>query len=236
MSIGLIAVKAGMTRIFLKDGSSIPVCILKVPENRVVRIKNEERDGYSVVQVSAVNVKEKRLTKAELGHLKKHSVSEAFRVLKEFPINHSLDLQNGKILHVQDVFSQGELVDVIAISKGKGYAGTMKRWGFGGFPSSHGHRYHRAVGSIGNRSDPGRVWRSKRMAGHMGSKTVRVQGLYLVDIIPLENILLVKGSVPGVVGGSVFVVKSTIASRRSQKLKLKRMQFIKENIVKNEDA
>lgn len=236
MSTGLIAIKAGMTRIFLKDGSSIPVCILEVPQNKIVQIKNGEKDGYSAVQVGSIDTKEKHLTKAQLGHLKKHSVSMALRVLKEFPINSSLNLQSGETLPIENVFSPGELVDVIAISKGKGYAGTMKRWGFGGFPSSHGHRYHRAVGSIGNRSDPGRVWKSKRMAGHMGSKTVRVQGLYLVDILPSENLLLVRGSVPGAVGGLVFVVKSTIASRRSQQLKLKRMQFIKESIVKHENT
>ncbi|MEN3034075.1 MAG: 50S ribosomal protein L3 [Aquificaceae bacterium] len=235
MSKGLIAIKSGMTRVFLKDGTAIPVCVLEVPQNVVVQLKTEEKDGYRALQIGAIEAKQKHLTKAQIGHLRKHSVEKALSALKEFPTDDSVQIESGKVISLQEVFSPGELVDVVAISKGKGYAGTMKRWGFGGFPGSHGHRYHRAVGSIGNRSDPGRVWKSKRMAGHMGSKTVRVQGLYLVDVLTSENALLVKGSVPGATGGTVFVMKSSIASRRSQQLKLKRLQFIKEGLVKDEN-
>lgn len=154
------------------------------------------------------------------------------RILREFKIDSVEGYQVGQELSVGDVFSPGDLVDVVGISKGRGFTGTMKRWDFGGFPKSHGHRYHRAVGSIGNRSDPGRVWKSKRMAGHYGAQKVRVQALFVVDVLPEKNLLLVKGSVPGPMGGRLVVEKSVISQRKSQKLKLNRLKHINENIVK----
>lgn len=231
MAIGLIGKKVGMTRVFLKDGTAIPVTVIEIPIHTVVAIKTVEKDGYSALQLGAYPAKEKHLTKPEMGHLQKAGV-RLLRRLKEFRVDDIAGYQVGQELTVADVFSPGELVDVVGISKGRGFTGTMKRWDFGGFPKSHGHRYHRAVGSIGNRSDPGRVWKSKRMAGHYGAQKIRVQSLLVVDIVPEKNLMLVKGSVPGPAGGLVVLEKSTIAERKSQRLKLNRLKHITENLLK----
>ncbi|GBC88478.1 50S ribosomal protein L3 [bacterium HR13] len=235
MAIGLIGKKVGMTRVFLKDGTAIPVTLIEIPPHTVVAIKSIEKDGYSALQLGAYSAKEKHLTKPEMGHLQKAGV-RLLRRLKEFRVDDIAGYQVGQELTVADVFSPGELVDVVGISKGRGFTGTMKRWDFGGFPKSHGHRYHRAVGSIGNRSDPGRVWKSKRMAGHYGAQKIRVQSLLVVDIIPEKNLMLVKGSVPGPAGGLVVLEKSTIAERKSQRLKLNRLKHITENLLKGAQA
>ncbi len=232
MSIGLIGKKIGMTRVFLRDGTSVPVTVIEVKPNYITAIKTPEKDGYTALQVGAFEDKEKHLTKPELGHLKK--VGKILRVLKEFRVDSVEGYQLGQELRLEEVFQPGELVDVVGKSKGRGFAGTMKRWDFGGFPKSHGHRYHRAVGSIGNRTDPGRVWKGKRMAGHWGNEPIRVQSLLVLDIVPEHNVLLVKGSVPGPNGGIVFVEKSKIASRRSQRLKLNRIKGMVEALVKGE--
>ncbi|MEJ7620182.1 MAG: 50S ribosomal protein L3 [Aquificaceae bacterium] len=232
MAIGLIGKKIGMTRVFLRDGTSVPVTVIEVKPNYITAIKTPEKDGYTALQVGAFEDKEKHLTKPELGHLKK--VGKILRVLKEFRVDSVEGYQLGQELRLEEVFQPGELVDVVGKSKGRGFAGTMKRWDFGGFPKSHGHRYHRAVGSIGNRSDPGRVWKGKRMAGHWGNEPIRVQSLLVLDIVPEHNVLLVKGSVPGPNGGIVFVEKSKIASRRSQRLKLNRIKGMVEALVKGE--
>ncbi len=232
MAIGLIGKKIGMTRVFLKDGTSVPATVIEVKPNYITAIKTPEKDGYTALQVGAFEDKEKHLTKPEIGHLKK--VGKVLRVLKEFRLDSVEGYQVGQELRLEEVFQPGELVDVVGKSKGRGFAGTMKRWDFGGFPKSHGHRYHRAVGSIGNRSDPGRVWKSKRMAGHWGNEPIRVQSLLVLDIVPEHNVLLVKGSVPGPNGGIVFVEKSKIASRRSQRLKLNRIKGMVEALVKGE--
>jgi len=233
--LGLVGKKVGMTRVFLKDGTAVPVTVIEVPPNVIVSIKTPEKDGYTAIQLGALSAKEKHLTKPQIGHLRKAGVS-LLRVLKEFRVDSVEGYQVGQALNVGEVFSPGELVDVVGISKGRGFAGTMKRWDFGGFPKSHGHRYHRAVGSIGNRSDPGRVWKSKRMAGHYGAETVRVQGLLVVDVLPEKNVILVKGSVPGPNGGRIIIEKSTIANRKSQRLKANRLKHIPETLLKGEGA
>jgi large subunit ribosomal protein L3 len=191
-----------------------------------------EKDGYNAVQVGALETKEKKLTKPEIGHLKKAGV-KLLRRLKEFGVENPQDYQVGQELTVADLFKPGELVDVVGISKGRGFAGTMKRWDFGGFPRSHGHRYHRAVGSIGQRTDPGRVWKGKRMAGHWGAEKVRVQSLLVVDVLPEQEVILVKGSVPGHPKGTLIIEKSRIANRRSQRLKLNRIKHIPENLLRS---
>ncbi len=232
MAIGLIGKKIGMTRVFLKDGTSVPATVIEVKPNYITAVRTSEKNGYTAIQVGAFEDKEKHLTKPELGHLKK--VGKVLRVLKEFRLDSMEGYEVGQELKLEEVFQTGELVDVVGKSKGRGFAGTMKRWDFGGFPKSHGHRYHRAVGSIGNRSDPGRVWKSKRMAGHWGNEPIRVQSLLVLDIIPEHNVLLVKGSVPGPNGGIVFVEKSRIVNRRSQRLKLNRIKGMVEALVKGE--
>ncbi len=231
MPMGMIGRKLGMTRVFLNDGTSIPVTAIEVPTNYVVQIKTPERDGYTALQVGAFEAKEKNVTKPMLGHFSKRGL-KPLKVLKEFKIDDVSNYKEGQSLSVGDVFSPGELVDVVGKSKGRGFAGTMKRWDFSGFPRSHGHRYHRAVGSIGNRTDPGRVWKGKKMAGHYGNETVRVQALLVVDVIPEENVILVKGSVPGPSKGIVFIEKSRIAGRKSKKLRLERIKHITEQLVK----
>ncbi|MFN3264482.1 MAG: 50S ribosomal protein L3, partial [Aquificaceae bacterium] len=152
MAIGLIGKKAGMTRVFLKDGTAVPATVIEIKPNYITAIKTQEKDGYSALQVGAFEDGEKHLTKPELGHLKK--AGKILRRLKEFRVESVGEYQVGQELRVEEVFQPGDLVDVVGRSKGRGFAGTMKRWDFGGFPKSHGHRYHRAVGSIGNRSDP----------------------------------------------------------------------------------
>ncbi len=232
MSIGLIGKKVGMTRVLLKDGTSVPATVIEIKPNYITAVKTSDKDGYTAIQVGAFEDKEKHLTKPELGHLRK--VGKILRVLKEFRVDSVEGYEVGQELKLEEVFQPGELVDVVGKSKGRGFAGTMKRWDFGGFPKSHGHRYHRAVGSIGNRSDPGRVWKSKRMAGHWGNEPIRVQSLLVLDVVPEYNALVVRGSVPGPNGGLVFVEKSRIAGRRSQRLKLNRIKGMVEALVKGE--
>ena len=233
MAIGVFGIKLGMTRVFLKDGTAVPVTAIKVPEHTVVAIRTVEKDGYNAVQLGAFETTEKKLTKPQIGHLRKAGVP-LLRRLKEFRVDNPQDYQVGQKIEVSDVFKPGDLVDVVGISKGRGFAGAMKRWDFGGFPKSHGHRYHRAVGSIGQRTDPGRVWKGKRMAGHWGAEKVRVQSLLVVDVLKDKGIILVKGSVPGPQKGILLIEKSKIANRKSQRLKLNRLKHIPENLIRSE--
>ena len=235
MAIGMIGRKLGMTRVYLKNGETIPVTVIEVRPNYVVGIRDLQKDGYNALVLGAYPAKEKRLTKSLLGILSKANV-KSIRYIKEFRVESTEGYTLGQELKVEDVFQPGELVDVVGISKGRGFAGTMKRWDFGGFPRSHGHRYHRAVGSIGNRTDPGRVWKGKRMAGHYGAEKVRVQALLVVDVLPEKSVILVKGSVPGPNKGVLFIEKSRIRDRRSQRLKLKRLEYIPQSLLKGEST
>jgi large subunit ribosomal protein L3 len=230
MGMGLIGIKRGMTRVFAGDGTAIPVTIIEIPKNYVVQVKTPERDGYSAVQVGAFPAKEKHLTKPLLGHFSKRGTAP-LRVLKEFRVEDPSPYQEGQELDLAQVFKPGDLVDVVGISKGRGFAGAMKRWDFAGFPRSHGHRYHRAVGAIGNRTDPGRVWKGKKMPGHWGAEKIRVQALLVVDVIPEENLILLKGSVPGPNKGKVFIEISRISSRKKQQLKRERLKPLVESIT-----
>ncbi len=230
--LGLIGRKLGMTRVFLEDGTAVPVTVVEVPTNYVVQVKTKDTDGYDALQLGAFEAKPKNVTKPLLKHFEKHGV-KPLKVLKEFRVDNPSDFKEGQELSLADVFQPGDLVDVVGKSKGRGFTGTMKRWDFGGFPKSHGHRYHRAVGAIGNRTDPGRVWKGKKMAGHYGNETVRIQALVVVDVIPEKGLLLLKGSVPGAVKGTLFLEKSRISYRR--KLKLKQEKFSsKASVVKGE--
>ncbi len=235
MGVGVIGRKVGMTRVFTADGTAVPVTVIEVPTNYVVQIKTPERDGYSAIQVGAVEAKEKHLTKPLINHFKKHNV-KLLRYLKEFRVENPAEFQEGQELKVEDVFKSGDLVDVVGTSKGRGFAGVMKRWDFSGFPRSHGHRYHRAVGAIGNRTDPGRVWKGKKMAGHYGAEKVRVQSLLVVDVIPEERLILVKGSVPGPNKGILYVEISRIGERKKQRLKKERLKPLVESIVTGAEA
>lgn len=220
MPKGIIGKKIGMTRIF-KNGKAIPVTVIEVEPNYVVRIRTEEKDGYSAVVLGTGLRKEKRTPKPLLEVFKKAGV-KPLRKLKEFPLKDGEEVQLGQEVKIEDVFEIGDLVDVSGTSKGRGFASAMKRWDFSGFPKSHGSRYHRAVGSVGACEDPGRVWKTKRMAGHYGNERITVLGAEVVDILPEKNVILVKGSVPGAPKSFVELKSSVILNRRKGKRKLEK--------------
>ena len=234
MAVGMLGLKIGMSRLFTKDGTSVPVTVIKIPVNYVVQVKDRSKDGYSAIQVGAFEAKEKHVTKPMAGHFNKRGV-KLLRRLKEFRVEDNETFTEGAELKIEEIFQKGDLVDVTGISKGRGFTGTMKRWDFSGFPRSHGHRYHRAVGAIGNRTDPGRVWKGKKMAGHYGSEKVTVQALVVFDVIPEQGLLVVKGSVPGPNGGVVAVEKSRISSRKNKRLKQARVKELTENVITSGD-
>ena len=204
--IGLIATKEGMTRLFQEDGKSLPVSVLKVDTNFVSQIKTKEADGYNSVQLSTQDQKEKNQTKSKIGHFNKNNISLK-KYLKEFKIEDD-DLEGlelGKEFDVK-VFEEGQLVDVSGISKGKGFAGTVKRWNFATQDATHGNSLaHRKPGSIGQCQTPGRVWKGKKMAGHMGNVKKTVQNLKIVKVDEENSLLLVQGAIPGFNGSSVII-------------------------------
>ncbi|GHF98656.1 50S ribosomal protein L3 [Deinococcus piscis] len=196
---GILGTKIGMTQIW-KDDRAVPVTVILAGPCPVVQRKTNEVDGYEAVQIGFGDRKEKGLNKPQLGHLKKGDISPV-RYLREFR-----DFSpEGDEVRV-DVFGEGEKIDVTGTSKGKGFQGVMKRWNFAGGPASHGaKKWHRRPGSIGQRKTPGRVYKGKKMAGHMGDERVTVQNLEVVEVRPDENLILVKGAVPGANGGLVIL-------------------------------
>ncbi|SFF60276.1 LSU ribosomal protein L3P [Fontimonas thermophila] len=206
MTIAIVGRKAGMTRVFTDAGVAIPVTVIECAPNRVTQVKTVENDGYRAVQVTVGEVKPSRINKAQAGHFKKAGVA-AGRGLWEIRLdnNEGADLQPGSEIKVS-AFEGVKAVDVTGISKGKGFAGVQKRWNFGGGRATHGNSLsHRSPGSIGQRQSPGRVFKGKKMAGHMGSERVTVLNLDLVKIDAERNLLLVKGAVPGATNGDVIV-------------------------------
>lgn len=204
MSIGLVGRKSGMTRLFTPAGESIPVTVLEVSPNCVVQVKSAARDGYCAVQVTTGSRKASRVAKAEAGHFAKANV-EAGRGLWEFVIEGESELVSGGELDLS-IFEVGQHVDVTGVSKGKGFAGVVKRWNFRTQDATHGNSLsHRAPGSIGQNQTPGRVWKGKKMAGHMGAEQVTALNLEIVKIDLEKNALLVRGAVPGAAGGDLIV-------------------------------
>ena len=206
MTIGLVGRKLGMTRVFTEDGASIPVTVIEVEANRVTQVKSLESDGYVAIQITTGTKKANRLNKAEAGHFAKAGV-DAGRGLWEFRLNESeaADVAVGAELNV-GVFADVKKVDVTGTSKGKGFAGTVKRWNFRTQDMTHGNsRSHRVPGSIGQNQSPGKVFKGKKMAGHMGSERVTVQCLDVVRVDVERNLLLVKGAVPGATNGDLIV-------------------------------
>lgn len=206
MAIGLVGRKCGMTRIFTEDGVSIPVTVIEVEPNRITQIKKDETDGYSAVQVTTGDRKVSHLTKASAGHFAKAGVG-AGRGLWEFRVDGSeaSALNVGDAIQVS-IFEAGKKVDVTATSKGKGFAGVIKRWNFSMQDATHGNSLsHRAPGSIGQNQSPGRVFKGKKMAGQMGNRQVTTQSLVVVRVDADKNLLLVKGAVPGATGSDVIV-------------------------------
>lgn len=205
MTIGLVGRKSGMTRVFTEDGVSIPVTVVEVSPNRVTQIKDIDSDGYRAIQVTAGSRKASRVSKSQAGQFAKAGV-EAGTGLWEFRLADADEAPAvGSELTVER-FEAGQKVDVAGKSKGKGFQGGVKRWNFKMQDATHGNSIsHRAPGSIGQCQTPGRVWKGKKMAGHMGAANVTTQGLEIVRVDAERNLLLIKGAVPGAPGGDVIV-------------------------------
>lgn len=203
---GIIGEKLGMTQIYLPNGEVAPITVVEAGPCKVVQKKTQASDGYDAVQISFREIKEKRVTKPVNGHYKKANVNPC-RHLREF--KGGMDTLNvGNEINV-DIFKIGEMVDVTGISKGKGFAGVMKRHHFSGGPATHGSMFHREPGSIGSGSShPSRVRKNKRLPGHMGAERVTVQGLEIVDIKKENNLLFIKGAIPGSPGGLLIIKRS----------------------------
>jgi len=204
MRSGLIAQKVGMTRIFTDAGEHVPVTVLKIDNCQVVAVRTEDKDGYTAVQLGAGAIKVKNVTKPMRGHFAKARV-EPKRKLVEFRVTPDALIDVGAELSAAH-FVPGQFVDVQGTSIGKGFAGAMKRWNFGGLRATHGVSVsHRSHGSTGNRQDPGKVFKNKKMAGHLGDETVTVQNLKVVSVDEARGLILVKGAVPGSEGGWVKI-------------------------------
>ena len=204
MSFKLLGKKLGMTQVFDEENRLVPVTVIEVGPCPVTQIKSSDNDGYSAVQIGYGPNKEHRLSRAEVGHLKKSGI-EALNHLQEFRTNgDSEDYKVGDVLTVEK-FSEVEKVDVIGNTKGRGFQGVVKRWNFGGGPRSHGSMFHRRGGSYGMCQWPGEILKGKKMPGHMGNKSRTTQNLRVVKVIPEKNLLLVKGSVHGYNGSMVSV-------------------------------
>lgn len=205
MAIGLVGRKSGMTRVFTDDGVSIPVTVIEVEPNRVTRVKDQDGDGYRAIQVTTGSRKASRIAKAEAGHFAKVGV-EAGRGLWEFRLEEGQGAPEVGAELTVSAFEAGQKVDVTGQSKGKGFQGGVKRWNFRTQDATHGNSLsHRAPGSIGQCQTPGRVFKGKKMAGHMGAERVTVQTLEVVRVDAERNLILVKGAVPGAPGGDVVV-------------------------------
>jgi len=205
MAIGVVGRKSGMTRVFDEDGASVPVTVIEVTPNRITQIKSADTDGYTAVQVTAGEARRNRVTKPSAGHFAKANTA-AGRGLWEFRVDEIGEgVAVGSELGVEQ-FEPGQRIDVRGVSKGKGYAGTIKRWNFSGQDNSHGNSVsHRAPGSIGQCQTPGRVFKGKKMSGHLGYVRVTTQNLEVVRVDAERNLLLVKGAVPGPAGGDVYI-------------------------------
>ena len=204
MTLGVIGKKLGMTQIFDEQGLAIPVTVIKVDETVVTQVKTVETDGYNAIQVGTVPAKEKHLTKAQLGHFKKNNLSN-YRHLQEFRVENPQDYKVGDKIELS-VLENVEKVDVTGKSIGKGFQGTVKRWNFGRGPMAHGSKNNREPGSIGAGTTPSRVIKGKRMAGNMGNERVTITKLKVVKVDSANNLVLVKGSVPGCEGRLVTLV------------------------------
>lgn len=202
---GIFGKKIGMTQVFLQNGYLIPVTVIEVGPCKVVQLKTAEKDGYTAVQIGFDEMKkEKNVPKGRLGHFKKVSLPP-YRFLREVKLD-GLDVAVGNDVTV-DIFNKGDKVSVTGISKGKGFQGVMKRHNYSGGPGSHGSMFNRAPGSIGSSSYPSRVWKNKGLPGHMGSEKTTTKNIEVVDVKKEQNLLIVKGAVPGANGGYLIIRK-----------------------------
>lgn len=209
MKKAILGKKLGMTQLFGEDGILIPVTVIEAGPCRVIQKKTAENDGYDAVQVGFLEKKEKHTTKPLQGHFKKAGTGY-MKYLKEFKLDTAAEMNVGDEIKA-DVFAEGDAVDVTGISKGKGYAGTVKRWGTHRGPMTHGSGYHRGPGSMSACSTPSRVMKGKKLAGHLGVEKVTVQNLSVVKIDAEKNILAIRGAVPGPKGGLVIIKNSVKA-------------------------
>ncbi len=205
MFASIMGRKIGCTRIYDNDGKMVPVTVIQVGPCRINNIRTEEKDGYKAVQLAYHSTSEKKLSKPVSGYYKTLG-TDFYRYLREFRVDDLKDIKLNDIITVEK-FKVGEIVDVTGISKGKGFQGVMKRYGFSGGPASHGSMFHRAPGSIGSNTFPGRVMKNKKLPGRMGNKRSTVKHLEVVKLIPEKNVILIKGSVPGNVNSIVNIKK-----------------------------
>ena len=202
-TFGLIGRKVGMTQVFQDDGTMVAVSVLAIEPNTVTRLRTEAQDGYTAVQIGTDVVK--KLSKPETGQLKD---LPKVSTIREFRVDSVDDVTVGQVFSIGDLFEAGDMVDVTGVSKGKGFAGVIKRHNFHRGPQTHGSDHHRAPGSIGPGTTPGRVYRGLKMSGHMGSERVTIKKVRVVRTDPDRNLLLVKGSLPGARGGLILVKKA----------------------------
>ena len=211
MGIGLVGRKCGMSRVFTEDGTSVPVTLIEATPNRVTQVKTDENDGYAAVQVTVGAKRASLLTKPEKGHYAKAKVEPGLG-LWEFRLNaqDADKYETGAEIGISDLFTVGQIVDVTGVSKGKGFAGVIKRYHFAMQDATHGNsRSHRAPGSIGQNQTPGRVFPGKKMSGHMGAVRRTQQGLEVVKVDAERHLIAIKGAVPGANGGQVIVRATT---------------------------
>jgi len=213
---GIIGRKLGMTQVFSEEGRVIPVTVVEAGPCTVTQVKTVEKEGYDAVQLGYGKVKERKLNKPQMGHFQSKGL-EPMRHLAEIRVDDPSSYRVGQEITVS-LFSKGERVDVTGKSKGKGFAGVVKRHGFGGGPGSHGAHFHRAPGSIGACATPSRVFRGSRMPGRMGAERVTALNLEVVDVKPERNLLLLKGSVPGP-NGALVIVRESVKSRKKRSRK-----------------
>ncbi len=205
--LGILGKKLGMTRVFREDGTVCPVTVIQAGPCPIMQVKTDDKEGYSAIQVGYDAIEERKVNKPQKGHQAKADKG-LFRHLKEFRLEDVAEYEVGQEITV-DIFAPGEKVKVTGKSKGKGFQGVMKRWNFAGQRASHGaEKIHRVPGSVGNATFPGRIWKNKKMPGQMGNARVTVSNIEIVDVRPEENILIVKGQVPGPKDGLVMIRKT----------------------------
>lgn len=202
---GLIGKKIGMTQTFDDKGNVIPVTVIEAGPCTVIQMKTVEKDGYSAVQIGLIEDKEQKSNKPMAGHLKKAGVNAA-KIIREFHFDEGSDVKEGSQFFA-DIFNEGDKVSVVGVSKGKGFAGVVKRWGFHGGRRTHGSMFHRRPGSTGASAYPSHVFKGKKLPGHMGDDRVTVRNLKVIQVEKDKNLLVISGSVPGASGGYVLIKK-----------------------------
>ncbi len=213
MISSLLGKKLGMTQVYDAQNVLVPVTVVEAGPCTVVQVKTAETDGYNAVQIGFSQKKTKNTSAAELGHAKKANLENAPRVLSEVRLTDAPTLKVGDVVNVTS-FAEGQLVDVIGVTKGKGFQGVVKRYRVAGGPATHGSMFHRRIGSIGMRQTPGRSWKNQPMPGHMGQEKRTVQNLRVVKVIADKNLILVKGAIPGANGDDV-IVRSAIKGQKA---------------------